>query len=81
MSEAARITGRTSPGLHPKPRIRRASDGDAMVVLAACMPYAVPIDQPVPVRADDPLPFGMFKHVSPGEVRAARRAIRERRNA
>jgi hypothetical protein len=57
----------------PPPR-RRASDSDAWLVMAMCMPYAVPVETVVRQRpkAADPLPFKMFRRVSMAEVRAAR---------
>jgi hypothetical protein len=42
--------------------------------MAACMPYAVPIETVVrqQPKAADPLPFKMFRRVPMAEVRAAR---------
>jgi len=73
--------GRREPGqAAPVQRTGRASDGDAWLVMSACMPYAVPIETVVR-KPERPLPFGMLKRVARAEVLDARRDIRGRRNA
>ena len=57
---------------------KRASDGDAWLVMMACLPHAVPVE--TVVRRDPPLPFSMLRRVGRDERLDARRQVRERRN-
>jgi hypothetical protein len=59
----------------------RASDGDAWLVYAALLPYAVPVETVVRKPVERPLPFGMLRRVGALERLDARRQAREQRNA
>jgi hypothetical protein len=70
-------SGQRADDVQPPPR--RASDGDAWLVMAAAFPYAVPVETvvraPALAPAKDtrpPLPFRMFRRVPTAELRAAR---------
>lgn len=70
-------SGRRADDVQAPPR--RAPDSDAWLVMAACLPYAVPVETvvrvPAPAQAEPapPLPFRMLRRVSVGELRSARR--------
>lgn len=81
MSQPPSYSGRRTPNQPTPPKQPRASDGDAWLVMMACLPYAVPVETIARKPDPRPLPFGMFKRVARAEVLDARRAIRERRNA